>query len=65
MKITLVGAGSTVFAKTLLADLLSFPELRDSTIALIDIDPERLRVSEAVARRIAAPHSTGPTTSSR
>lgn len=53
MKITLVGAGSTVFAKTLLADLLSFPELRDSTIALIDIDPERLRVSEAVARRIA------------
>jgi len=53
MKIALVGAGSTVFAKTIIGDLLSFPELRDSTIALMDIDAERLRVSDAVARKIA------------
>src|SRR5215204_5064745 len=53
MKITFVGAGSTVFAKTLLGDLMSFPELTDSaTIALTDIDEERLRSSASVARKI-------------
>lgn len=52
-KITLMGAGSTVFAKNLLGDILSFPELADSTITLFDIDPERLRTSEIVAHRLA------------
>src|SRR6266511_2459914 len=53
MKVTLVGAGSTVFAKTLLGDLLSFPELANgTTVSLMDIDEERLRTSETVARRI-------------
>src|SRR5207245_2245905 len=45
-KIALIGAGSTVFAKNLIGDILSFPELRESHIALMDIDPERLRTSE-------------------
>ncbi|MFY9579024.1 MAG: alpha-glucosidase/alpha-galactosidase [Gaiellaceae bacterium] len=53
VKVTLVGAGSTVFAKTLIGDLLSFPELRDATIALMDPDPHRLQTSEVVAQRIA------------
>ena len=52
-KITFIGAGSTVFAKNLLGDILSFPELADSAICLFDIDPERLKTSETVARRIA------------
>ncbi len=52
-KITLVGAGSTVFAKNLLGDILSFPELADSTISLFDIDEERLHTSEIVAHRVA------------
>ncbi|HEY3474117.1 MAG TPA: alpha-glucosidase/alpha-galactosidase [Anaerolineales bacterium] len=52
-KITFIGAGSTVFAKNLLGDILSLPELADSTIQLMDIDPERLRVSEIVAHRVA------------
>jgi alpha-galactosidase len=52
-KITFIGAGSTVFAKNLLGDILSFPELADSTICLFDIDRERLKTSERVARRIA------------
>jgi alpha-galactosidase len=53
MKIALVGAGSVVFAKTLVGDLLSFPELADgTTIALMDIDEERLRVSELMTHRI-------------
>ncbi len=44
MKVTLIGAGSTVFARTLIGDVLSYPELADGlTIALMDIDEERLR----------------------
>jgi alpha-galactosidase len=52
-KITFLGAGSTVFAKNLIGDILSFPELADSSIFLYDIDEHRLRTSEVVARRIA------------
>jgi alpha-galactosidase len=52
-KITLIGAGSTVFAKNLLGDILSFPELAQSHIALMDIDPERLKTSEIVANKVA------------
>jgi alpha-galactosidase len=52
-KITLVGAGSTVFAKNLLGDILSYPELADSTISLFDIDEERLHTTDVVAHRIA------------
>lgn len=53
-KITFVGAGSTVFAKNLLGDILSLPELSSSTIALHDIDPVRLATSEIVAHKTAA-----------
>jgi alpha-galactosidase len=52
-KITFMGAGSTVFAKNLIGDILSFPELADSSIFLFDIDEHRLKTSEVVARRIA------------
>ncbi|MEQ8839888.1 MAG: alpha-glucosidase/alpha-galactosidase [Acidimicrobiales bacterium] len=52
-KICFVGAGSTVFAKNLLGDILSFPELASATIALHDIDADRLATSTLVARRIA------------
>ena len=46
----MIGAGSVVFVKNLLTDILSLPELRDSTIALHDIDPERLETGEMMAR---------------
>lgn len=52
-KITFIGAGSTVFAKNLLADILAFPELANSTISLMDIDPVRLETTEIVAHKIA------------
>ena len=52
-KITFIGAGSTVFAKNLLGDILSFPELANSAISLMDIDPQRLQTSEIVAHRVA------------
>jgi alpha-galactosidase len=52
-KITFIGAGSTVFARNLLGDILGYDELRESEITLFDIDAERLETSELVARRVA------------
>lgn len=60
-KIALIGAGSTVFAKNLITDILNFPELANSTLALMDIDPERLHTTELVARRIAGRLGAQPT----
>ena len=45
VKITFMGAGSTVFAKNVLGDVMLTPALCDSEIALYDIDPERLEES--------------------
>ena len=52
-KIAFLGAGSTVFAKNLLTDILSFPELADVRIALYDIDEARLETTRIVGERIA------------
>ncbi len=60
-KITFIGAGSTVFAKNLLGDILSLPELAGSTISLHDIDEERLRTSKIVADKTAATLQATPT----
>lgn len=51
-KICLIGAGSTVFAQNILGDVLSTPSDHDYVISLFDIDPERLKTSEIVAKRI-------------
>jgi alpha-galactosidase/6-phospho-beta-glucosidase family protein len=53
-KIAFIGAGSVIFAKNLLCDILLRPALADSEICLMDIDPERLRVAETLARRVVA-----------
>lgn len=45
MKITFMGAGSTIFAKNVLGDCMLTEALRDAEIALYDIDPERLNES--------------------
>ena len=37
-RIVFIGAGSTVFARNLMGDILSFPELADATLTLFDID---------------------------
>ncbi len=52
VKITFIGAGSIVFSKQLLLDILSFEKLRDSTIALMDIDEKRLNHIEALCHKI-------------
>ncbi len=55
-KITFMGAGSTVFAKNVLGDAMLTPALRECTIALYDIDGQRLEESyvmiEALNRNI-------------
>ena len=57
-KIAIIGAGSTVFARNLICDLLRFPALADgTTLALMDVDPERLATSEVMARRLT--HACG------
>jgi alpha-galactosidase len=59
-KVAFVGAGSTVFTRNLVGDLLRLPELADdTTIALMDIDADRLRASELVARRLVEAHAAG------
>lgn len=59
--IAFLGAGSVVFTRELLADILSFAELRDVTLSLHDIDPERLETAEAIARRTSEQLGCRPT----
>ena len=60
-KITLIGAGSVIFAKALTSDCFSYPELKDSTIALFDIDEERLRTAEKMVQKVAQVWNAHPT----
>src|SRR5262245_35342718 len=60
-KITFIGAGSVVFTKNLLGDILTFPELQDCVISLHDIDPVRLETAEAMARWTAKTLGAAPT----
>ena len=49
IKIVIVGAGSVVFTKNLLGDILAYPEMKEATIALHDIDADRLQTAQAMA----------------
>ena len=52
-KVTIIGAGSVEFTRNILADLTSFRELHgELSIALLDIDAERLRYAEQAARQV-------------
>ena len=53
-RIAFIGAGSTVFTRNLVGDVLRRPELADTTtFALMDVDAERLETSEAAVRAMA------------
>lgn len=49
-KITFIGAGSLVFTRNLTSDMLLVPALQDCTIALMDIDPVRLKQSQEIVQ---------------
>ncbi len=52
--IAFIGAGSTVFMKNIVGDVLQRPALAGAEVRLMDIDPRRLAESEVVARKLAA-----------
>lgn len=52
VKITFMGAGSTIFARNVLGDCMCTPVLWDAQIALYDIDSERLSDSELILNAI-------------
>jgi alpha-galactosidase len=51
-KITFIGAGSVVFTRDLCNDIVLTPALQGSTIALMDIDPERLELAKRTVQAI-------------
>lgn len=59
--ITFIGAGSMVFARKLVGDILSFPELKDSTIRLMDIDEGRLAKTTEAAEAMVENGGVGAT----
>jgi len=52
IKIAFIGAGSLGFTRGLVRDVLTFPLLQDATLALMDIDPERLEFAQKSVQRI-------------
>lgn len=59
LKLAFIGAGSTIFMRNIVGDMLHFEALRDATIALMDIDEVRLAESGLVARNMVAAMGTG------
>ena len=51
-KITFIGAGSLGFTRGLVRDILTFPQLRDAEIALMDIDATRLEYARQMCQKI-------------
>ena len=57
-KLTIIGAGSTVFTKNIVVDLLTIEQFKSIEIALMDIDQNRLiktkEVLEIIAKKMGA-----------
>jgi alpha-galactosidase len=51
-KITLIGAGSAVFARQVITDILQIEGLETGTFALVDIDGQRLELAHRIAEKI-------------
>ncbi len=60
-KITFIGAGSTVFMKNIIGDILQREALKESHVALMDIDEKRLKESEIVLNRLVSSLEVGAT----
>jgi alpha-galactosidase len=53
-KITFIGAGSSVFMKNIVGDILQRPALAGAQIRLMDINPTRLEESAIIAKKLVA-----------
>lgn len=51
-KIVFIGGGSAKFVRELVIDILSYPELANSKFTLMDIDRDRLKISEKLVNKI-------------
>src|SRR5881628_1686610 len=51
-KVTFVGAGSAVFARQLMTDILAIDGLDEGVFALVDIDATRLELARRIAERL-------------
>ncbi len=51
-KIAIIGAGSVVFTRVLVGDLLSFPALEGSHLSLMDVDEQRLALIGRLAEKL-------------
>ena len=60
-KIALIGAGSVVFTRRLLQDVVSTPSLVDADVALMDIDSERLDLVGKFAAKLVDDVGSGNT----
>jgi alpha-galactosidase len=51
-RVTFIGAGSAVFARQLMTDILAIDGLDEGTFALVDIDDQRLDLARRIAERL-------------
>ena len=64
IKLTIIGAGSAVFTKNIVSDLLSVEAFKKMEISLQDIDPVRLKASHELLNVIADKLNATPTITS-
>ena len=60
IKLTIIGAGSAVFTKNIVTDLLSVEKFKNMEIALQDIDPVRLKASHELLNVISKKLNASP-----
>jgi hypothetical protein len=59
VKLAFIGAGSTIFMKNIVGDMMHFDALRDAHVALMDIDQRRLDESRMVVDKMIATMGAG------
>ncbi|GAC1664980.1 MAG: alpha-glucosidase/alpha-galactosidase [Candidatus Dormibacteraceae bacterium] len=52
VKVTMVGAGSAVFARQIITDILAIEGLDEGIFALVDVDATRLELARQIAERL-------------
>src|SRR5579871_6181400 len=53
-RVTIIGAGSAVFARQIITDILAVDGLDEGSFALVDIDAQRLELAQRIAEKIVA-----------
>ena len=53
IKLTIIGAGSTVFTKNIVTDLLTLDSFKSMNIALMDINEDRLKTTHELINVVA------------